>query len=100
MPIKIDQTRIVDLVTRPSESLNIEIKRWINPGEPEGKAKIAKAALAIRNRNGGFLIIGFDDKTLRPDAGNEPGNVREFVSRFTLTRFSKLCRDTLPSCSK
>jgi len=58
MPITIDQTRIDDLVARPTESLNVEIKRWINPDEPEGEAKIAKAALALRNRNGGYLIIG------------------------------------------
>ena len=76
MPVTVDQTRIDDLVTRPTESLNVEIKRWINPDEPEGAAKIARAALAIRNRNGGFLIIGFDDETLQPDAGNEPGDVR------------------------
>ena len=75
MPVAIDQTRIDDLVARPTESLNVEIKRWINPYEPEGAAKIARAALAIRNRNGGFLIIGFDDKTSQPDAGNEAGDV-------------------------
>jgi|SRR5208337_2993219 len=76
MPVTVDQTRIDDLVTRPTESLNVEIRRWINPDEAEGAAKIARAALAIRNRNGGFLIIGFDDETLQPDAGNEPGDVR------------------------
>jgi hypothetical protein len=76
MPIMIDQTRIDDLVARPTESLNVEIKRWISPDEPEGIAKIARAALAIRNRNGGFLIIGFDDKTRLPDVGNEPRDVR------------------------
>ena len=76
MPVMIDQTQIDDLVARPTESLIVEIKRWINPNEPEGEAKIARAALAIHNRNGGFLIIGFDDKTLQPDAGNEPEDVR------------------------
>jgi hypothetical protein len=96
MPVTIDQTRIDDLVARPTESLNVEIKRWINPNEPEGEAKIARAALAIRNGNGGFLIIGFDDKTLQPDAGNEPGDVRTafhidkiqgIVSRYTSELF-------------
>jgi len=52
--------------------------------------------LAIRNRNGGFPIIGFDDKTLQPDAGNEPGDVRTafhidkiqgIVSRYTSELF-------------
>jgi hypothetical protein len=31
MPVTIDQRRIDDLVARPTESLNVEIKRWINP---------------------------------------------------------------------
>jgi hypothetical protein len=96
MPVTIDQTHIDDLVARPTESLNVEIKRWINPDGPEGEAKIALAALAIHNRNGGFLIIGFDDKTLQPDAGNEPGDVRtafhidkiqRIVSRYTSELF-------------
>lgn len=96
MPVTIDQTQIDALVARPTESLRVEIKRWINPDEPEGIAKIARAALAIRNRNGGFLIIGFDNKTLKPDAGNEPGDVRAafhidkiqgIVSRYTSDSF-------------
>jgi hypothetical protein len=96
MPVTIDQTRIDDLVARPTESLNVEVKRWINPDEREGEAKIARAALAIHNRNGGFLIIGLDDKTLQPDAGNEPTDVRTafridkiqgIVSRYTSELF-------------
>ncbi len=65
--MEIDQSRIDDLAARPSESLNVEIKCWISADEPEGIAKIVKAAQAIRNRNGGFLLLGFNDKTLSPD---------------------------------
>ena len=57
-----------ELVARPVEALNVEIKNWINPDAPAGVAKIARAALALRNRDGGFLIIGFDDKSLLPVA--------------------------------
>jgi predicted HTH transcriptional regulator len=74
--MEIDQSRIDDLVARPSESLNVEIKRWINPAEPEGQGKIIKAAFAIRNRNGGFLLIGFDDVTLLPDQTSAPSDVQ------------------------
>jgi hypothetical protein len=72
-----DQARIDALVARPSESLNVEIKRWINPDEADGTAKIARAALALRNRNGGSIIIGFDNQTLQPDVANEPPNIHE-----------------------
>src|SRR5271163_3674869 len=94
--ITLDQTRVDDLVARPTESLNVEIKRWINADEIEGIAKIARAALALRNRNGGFLIIGFDDKTLEPDVGHAPVDIRSafhvdkiqaIVSRYTSELF-------------
>jgi hypothetical protein len=93
--VLIDQDRIDDLAARPSESLNVEIKCWINPDEPEGMAKIVKAVQAIRNRNGGFLVLGFDNKTLLPDPGR-PAQVRSIfhldkiqalVSRFSFEPF-------------
>jgi hypothetical protein len=71
-----DQTRIQELLSRLAESLNVEVKRWIDPTAPNGIAKIVRAALALRNRNGGYLVIGFDDKTLQPDTSNEPQDVR------------------------
>ena len=71
-----DFSRIQALVDRPSESLSIELKRWIDPDQPEGKAKIVKAALALRNYGGGYLVIGFDDNTHEPDQNNVPQNVK------------------------
>lgn len=65
--MRIDQSQIDELVARPSEGLNVEVKTWIDPDAPDGMAKIVRAALALRNRNGGYLLIGFDDKTLQPD---------------------------------
>ncbi len=47
-----DQSRIDDLIARLSETLTVEVKRWI------------RGALALRVRNGGYFVIGFDDKTL------------------------------------
>jgi hypothetical protein len=85
-----------ELVAHPSEALNVEIKGWIDPSAPEGIAKIAKAALAIRNRDGGFLIIGFDNATLEPDGDNRPSDVRatfhhdniqSIVSRYASDKF-------------
>ena len=71
-----DFSRIQALVDRPSESLSIELKRWIDPDQPEGKAKIVKAALALRNYGGGYLVIGFDDNTHEPDQDNAPQDVQ------------------------
>jgi hypothetical protein len=57
--MKVDQSRIDDLVARPAESLNVEIKSWISPCDKAGVAKIVRASLALRNRNGGYLVILF-----------------------------------------
>ena len=73
--MEIDRHRIAELIAHPSESLNVEIKRWLDPSAPEGIAKIVKAAFALRNRNGGFLLVGFDDAQLLPDVANRPADV-------------------------
>ena len=72
----IDFSRIQALVDRPTEGLSIELKRWIDPGQPEGEAKIVKAVLALRNCGGGDLVIGFDNDTREPDQNNVPPNVK------------------------
>jgi hypothetical protein len=73
----IEKSVIDGLVGNPSESLNVELKRWINPNLPVGIEKIVKGALALRNRNGGFFVVGFDDSTLAPDVANEPPNAKD-----------------------
>ena len=74
--MEIDFSRIKALVERPGESLSVEIKRWIDPDQPEGIAIIVRAALALRNHGGGYIVIGFDNNTLGPDKNNVPSDVR------------------------
>jgi hypothetical protein len=80
MPVQIERSVIDSLVARPAEALNVEIKRWIDPDSPVGIEKIVKAALALRNRNGGYLVIGFDNDTLAPDTGHEPADIHDTFS--------------------
>lgn len=75
--MEVDSSRIQELVERPGESLSVELKRWIDPNHPDGIAKIVKAALALRNHGGGYVVIGFDNNTLEADTENAPENVRE-----------------------
>ena len=63
------------LLASPRESLDLELKQWIDPTTPEGIAKIAKGCLALRNNNGGRLVIGFKDDG-QPDPANLPTDVR------------------------
>jgi hypothetical protein len=71
-----DFSVIQNLIDRPGESLSVEIKTWINPDSEEGKAKIVRAAFALRNFGGGYLIIGFNNDTLLPDEENRPEDVK------------------------
>lgn len=71
-----EEQYLKDLVKNPIETLSVELKTWIDPVVPEGIAKIAKACIALRNNNGGFLLIGFDNATGQPDTTNAPEDVR------------------------
>lgn len=64
----IDPDQIRALVEQPVEALQVELKTWLDPRTDDGIAKLVKAMFAIRNRNGGFLLIGFDNGTMAPDA--------------------------------
>lgn len=72
-----DSSRIQELIERPGESLSVEIKTWIKPDHPDGIAKIVKTVLALRNHGGGYLVIGFDDRTLKPDIDNAPADLHK-----------------------
>lgn len=69
------QNELKSLIQNPRESLDTEIKQWIEPSTLEGIAKIAKACIALRNNNGGCLVIGFTDAG-KPDISNMPEDVR------------------------
>ena len=92
----IEQPVIDTLLSRPAEGLNVELKRWIDPKSDSGVEKIAKAALALRNRNGGYLVIGFDNHSLSPDTGDRPAdvhaefhidNIQAIISRYASDLF-------------
>jgi len=90
------QSRIDDLIARPSEGLPVEIKSWIDPASPEGIAKIVRGCLAMRNQNGGFLIIGLNNQTLQVETTGKPPDIRDtfhtdkmqqLVSRYAYEAF-------------
>lgn len=92
------------LLQRPTESLNVEVKTWLDPRTPEGIAKIVKGAFALRNRNGGNFVVGFDDETLLPDSYNLQGDlaviyhldaIQEIVSRYANLPFEVVVEHVL-----
>lgn len=62
MPIQYSPERLADLLIDPREDLDLEIKNWLDLRESnEAKATFAKAALALANHGGGFIIIGLTE---------------------------------------
>ena len=57
---------LLPLITEPRENLAYEYKYWLDltSKDHKDKAKLAKAAIALANHGGGFIVIGFDDKGL------------------------------------
>src|ERR1700741_2959705 len=74
--MQFERSVIEALVANPSEGLNDEVKTWIDPSTNAGAAKIIKAAFALRNRDGGHLLIGFDNKSMKPALSGRPPDVR------------------------
>jgi hypothetical protein len=72
----VDQQQSEELAANPSESLALEIKRWIDPDSPEGRAKIVKSCIALRNYDGGRLLIGFNNDTGAPEANTALQDVK------------------------
>lgn len=82
MPVTSDQ--IDEILARPREALNVELKSWITPDNPDGQSKIVKAVMALYNRNGGYLLIGFDNQSLQPVTTSAPANIRSLYDQDTI----------------
>ncbi|MBC9179480.1 hypothetical protein [Pseudoroseomonas ludipueritiae] len=82
MPLSGEQ--LDQLLRRPSETLNSETKTWFDLRTPHGKAKLVRALFALRNRNGGTFVMGFNDKTLEPDPYGLEVPVQELVTVDTV----------------
>ena len=53
--------RLQQLVSHPREDLGVEHKQWLDLGANSHKATLAKAAIALANHGGGFIVVGFED---------------------------------------
>lgn len=50
------------LVTEPREDIGVEYKDWLDPASNHGKATIARAAIALANHGGGYIVLGFAEE--------------------------------------
>ena len=59
MAIGISRERLADLLVDPKESLDFEVKNWLDLQDSnDDKAVLAKAVLALANHGGGFIALG------------------------------------------
>ena len=74
-----DPLLLQGFVTHPREDLNVEYKVWLNLSDEKSKATLAKAAIALANHGGGYVIIGFDDQGKELVSIPRPENVPEIT---------------------
>ena len=68
-------SRFEDWLLSPSESLDFEVKQWLDMTEVESHGIVAKALIALENHGGGFLLFGYKEDTnkkLVPDLARPP----------------------------
>jgi Putative DNA-binding domain len=63
------------LVTEPREDIGVEYKEWLDPTSNHGRATIARAAIALANHGGGFIVIGFAEKREALVSQTKPDNL-------------------------
>ena len=70
-----EHNRLADLLRDPQETLDVEIKGWLDLArDDDHKAILAKALLALANHGGGFVIIGLTETdTTATTASKPPG---------------------------
>lgn len=64
------------LVAQPAESLDTEIKSWLDLSTQHGRGHVVRAALAMRNYGGGHILFGFNDETRLPEPAPPGWDVR------------------------
>lgn len=69
-------SRFEDWLLNPRETLDFEVKQWLDLDEPEAQGLLAKALIALENHGGGFLLLGYREEngTLVPDV-NRPNSL-------------------------
>lgn len=67
------QQRLSDLLVDPAETLDVEIKPWLDIADKADFARIAKALIALANHGGGSLVFGY---SRQPDGTYVPATPR------------------------
>ena len=87
------------LVDNPQESLDVEVKNWLNGlRENSDKAKLAKETIALANSGGGRIVIGFEDQgdiilpEIKPAAGELEAFTQDAIAEIVQRYVSPPCQ--------
>lgn len=58
-------SRFEDWLLSPSETLDFEVKQWLDMTDAESHGIVAKALIALENHGGGFLLFGYKEDTTK-----------------------------------
>lgn len=75
-------SRFEDWLLNPSETLDFEVKQWLDLDEVEAQGLVAKALIALENHGGGFLLFGYretPEKRLEPDPAR-PSSLQQYTT--------------------
>lgn len=75
-------SRFEDWLLSPRETLDFEVKQWLDLTDSEAQGTVAKALIALENHGGGFLLFGYSEdsnKKLVPDC-NRPASLESFLT--------------------
>ena len=66
-----------ELLEEPRETLDVEVKEWLDLTKNDHRALVAKEIIALANHGGGYLVIGFEEMTdgSFKAAGTRPPNL-------------------------
>ena len=65
-----------DLIEHPRETERIELKEWVDLGDPIQRANLARHLGALANHGGGYLIFGFKDDLTHDE--NRPSSLKGY----------------------
>ena len=72
--------RLADLLIELREDLHVEVKNWLDlQNDKRHKAVLAKAAIALANYGGGYIVLGFEEISGRMrEAANRPATLNGY----------------------
>jgi len=74
-------SRFEDWLIKPTESLDFEVKDWLDLNDANARGTVAKAMIALENHGGGFLLIGFKEEQRRliPNS-DRPASLEQYAT--------------------